>query len=437
MHSGTDVGMGIGTDLGTSLGGKVTFAGEKGGYGKALEVMLSNGQKVFYAHLDQIFVKMGEVFDPGKVLAKSGNTGDSTAPHLHFEGAQGGKSADAAPYIVVGSKELEKIRGGGTPANAIVPGPSANPLGGQTTLNEANGKIDLLNRAATGGPVPVTVTNPGNGLVPSDPIGKDGLPSEFANDAQPAPVSSSPAKFGGLGDTSFADIEAKAKGYSDKLGALPAKVDQTISFTDAINIDLGVAQGSTGGFASGLEKATGTIGGIVGVLGSVAMGIAGIGQMKKGGAYNTLMGLAGIFGAIGGIAGAFGKGGGLSGLFRASGGPVTARQPYIVGEQGPELIFPEANGTVVPAGQTKSLISGTRSALDQQRAAASSRAQAMQAPMAPAQIDLRYESQVINQVEYVTAEQHRQGMREAALMGQSMAYSGMRNSVRTRRGLGI
>lgn len=91
---------------------------------------------------------------------------------------------------------------------------------------------------------------------------------------------------------------------------------------------------------------------------SVAMGIGGAQMIRKGGAYNTLMGAASIFGSIGSITGMFGTGGSLSGLFgkraapggaRALGGPVYEGMDYIVGEQGPEVIRMGANGTVVPA----------------------------------------------------------------------------------------
>jgi len=44
----------------------------------------------------------------------------------------------------------------------------------------------------------------------------------------------------------------------------------------------------------------------------------------------------------------FGGGGGGGGFFRADGGPVATSQPYVVGEQGPELFIPSTSGTIVP-----------------------------------------------------------------------------------------
>jgi len=104
---------------------------------------------------------------------------------------------------------------------------------------------------------------------------------------------------------------------------------------------------------------------------SVAMGIGGAQMIRKGGAYNTLMGAASIFGSIGSIAGMFagpkfdagttklGAGGGVVGGMgtlgpnfglkaRALGGPVFQGNEYLVGEQGPEVIRMGANGTVIP-----------------------------------------------------------------------------------------
>jgi hypothetical protein len=70
-----------------------------------------------------------------------------------------------------------------------------------------------------------------------------------------------------------------------------------------------------------------------------------------------------LFGEMG-TDGTGSAGGWLSGLFsafggaRAAGGPVTAGVPYLVGEQGPELVVPNVSGTVVPAGRTAAMLGG-------------------------------------------------------------------------------
>ena len=55
----------------------------------------------------------------------------------------------------------------------------------------------------------------------------------------------------------------------------------------------------------------------------------------------------------------------------------------------------------------------------------------------PAPLNVRFESQVINGVEYVTAEQHRQGMAQAAERGRSLTLSALQGSVKTRKKVGL
>jgi hypothetical protein len=184
--------------------------------------------------------------------------------------------------------------------------------------------------------------------------------------------------------------------------------------------------------------------------------------MKIGGTYNVLMGLAGIFGAISQVSYGSGKLFGLKGF--AEGGRPPMGQPSWVGENGPELWWPDRAGTIIPVDQlyvpgrplpgessstaqgdeansgsadSSSVFSATRASLEQQRAAMSGSADSGSQSMEPQVIDVRSESTVINSVEYVTMEQHRKGMQEAAKMGQALSYQGIRGSVPTRRRLAI
>jgi tape measure domain-containing protein len=127
--------------------------------------------------------------------------------------------------------------------------------------------------------------------------------------------------------------------------------------------------------------------------------------------------------------GDFGGGTPFAGAFRANGGPVSANQPYIVGERGPELMVPSTSGMVLSNSET-------REQLNRQQALASTREQQATAnTMQP--LDIRYESTVINNVEYVTAEQHRKGMAQAAERGRAMTLTTLQNSPRTRSRVGI
>ena len=122
-------------------------------------------------------------------------------------------------------------------------------------------------------------------------------------------------------------------------------------------------------------------------------------------------------------------GGGSFGGFRANGGPVSANQPYIVGERGPELMIPRSSGTVLSNSDTRQQLSS------QQNTATREQLNKMTTQSQP--LNIRFESQVINGVEYVTAEQHRQGMTQAAERGRAMTLTTLQNSPRTRSKVGI
>lgn len=76
--------------------GKVTYTGWLGGYGKTVVIAHPNGWKSLYGHLSQIYVKRGQYVKQGQYVARSGNTGNSTGPHLHFELIKKGRHVN--PY---------------------------------------------------------------------------------------------------------------------------------------------------------------------------------------------------------------------------------------------------------------------------------------------------------------------------------------------------
>ncbi|MGW2642192.1 M23 family metallopeptidase [Streptomyces sp. NPDC001348] len=89
-HSGQDFAVPIGTDVVAAHGGTVVKAGGWGAgdgpaYGNAIVIKHANGQYSQYAHLSRIDVRIGQVVTTGQHIAKSGNTGNTTGPHLHFE----------------------------------------------------------------------------------------------------------------------------------------------------------------------------------------------------------------------------------------------------------------------------------------------------------------------------------------------------------------
>jgi murein DD-endopeptidase MepM/ murein hydrolase activator NlpD len=89
-HSGQDFAVASGTNVMAAHGGTVVKAGGNGAgdgaaYGNAIVIKHGNGTYSQYAHLSRIDVKVGQVVSTGQHIALSGNTGNSSGPHLHFE----------------------------------------------------------------------------------------------------------------------------------------------------------------------------------------------------------------------------------------------------------------------------------------------------------------------------------------------------------------
>ena len=85
-HKGTDFGVSVGTSIKAAAAGTVTYAGwNSGGYGYLVVISHGNGVQTYYGHCSSIITKVGAKVNAGDLIAKSGNTGRSTGPHLHFE----------------------------------------------------------------------------------------------------------------------------------------------------------------------------------------------------------------------------------------------------------------------------------------------------------------------------------------------------------------
>ena len=85
FHKGLDIAVAYGSDVIATAAGTVIFSGQKGGYGNCVIVSHGNGLATLYGHLSQLVAKVNEKVKVGQVIAKSGNSGRSTGPHLHYE----------------------------------------------------------------------------------------------------------------------------------------------------------------------------------------------------------------------------------------------------------------------------------------------------------------------------------------------------------------
>jgi murein DD-endopeptidase MepM/ murein hydrolase activator NlpD len=94
FHTGVDVRAAAGTPILAAAGGVVKRAGERGGYGNAVEIDHGNGLTTLYAHAQQLSVQPGDTIAEGQALGLVGQTGKATGPHLHFEVRVQGKPID-------------------------------------------------------------------------------------------------------------------------------------------------------------------------------------------------------------------------------------------------------------------------------------------------------------------------------------------------------
>lgn len=99
MHTGIDLTAPTGTPVYSTGDGKIIKAGyTPGGYGKRIIIDHGYGFKTLYAHLHEVNVKVGQKIKRGELIGKVGNTGRSTAPHLHYEVRKNNKTENPVNY---------------------------------------------------------------------------------------------------------------------------------------------------------------------------------------------------------------------------------------------------------------------------------------------------------------------------------------------------
>ncbi len=99
FHSGLDFAGPIGAPVYAAADGKISFAGQKQGYGNIVEIDHGNGLTTRYAHLSRFRIKAGERIEAGQVIGAIGNTGRSTGPHLHFEVRVHERAVNPRPFL--------------------------------------------------------------------------------------------------------------------------------------------------------------------------------------------------------------------------------------------------------------------------------------------------------------------------------------------------
>ena len=98
FHAGMDFTAKTGTDIYATGDGVVELAEWYSGYGNCVIINHGFGYKTLYGHCDRILVTRGQKVKRGEVIAKLGNTGKSTGPHLHYEVIVKGVHDNPAKY---------------------------------------------------------------------------------------------------------------------------------------------------------------------------------------------------------------------------------------------------------------------------------------------------------------------------------------------------
>jgi murein DD-endopeptidase MepM/ murein hydrolase activator NlpD len=100
-HKGLDIRGSYGEIVKSTAGGKITYAGRRGGYGNCIVVNHGNGFETYYGHLSKILVREGQYIEAGDKIGRIGSTGRSTGPHLHYEIHKNGKIINPRSFLTL------------------------------------------------------------------------------------------------------------------------------------------------------------------------------------------------------------------------------------------------------------------------------------------------------------------------------------------------
>jgi murein DD-endopeptidase MepM/ murein hydrolase activator NlpD len=107
MHEGVDFEAPVGTPVLAPADGVVVQTGRDSGFGIVVRVDHGYGIETLFGHLSRVRVEVGELVRRGDRLGDVGNTGRSTAAHLHYEVHRGGRPVDPDSYLMTELAELQ------------------------------------------------------------------------------------------------------------------------------------------------------------------------------------------------------------------------------------------------------------------------------------------------------------------------------------------
>lgn len=101
-HTGVDIAVPAGSYVRAMTAGRVEEVGDNEIYGKFVRIAHPGGLTSLYGHNSWLFVSPGHTVERWQVIALAGNTGRSTAPHLHLELEEGGSLLDPMAHVSQG-----------------------------------------------------------------------------------------------------------------------------------------------------------------------------------------------------------------------------------------------------------------------------------------------------------------------------------------------
>lgn len=117
MHRGLDFKGPRGAPILAAADGRVSFVGNKSGYGRVVEITHGNGMMTRYAHMSAWNARVGQEVVAGDQIGRIGNSGRSTGPHLHFEVHINGTAVNPRPFLETAPHVLEEARAEFTPSD--------------------------------------------------------------------------------------------------------------------------------------------------------------------------------------------------------------------------------------------------------------------------------------------------------------------------------